>query len=311
MTISDVANRLRENNDYIIITHARPDGDTTGSGAALCNALQKIGKRAYLFNNLQFPDCFPWLTDPFIAPAGYEPEFVISVDLASEDLFPEGFSGHVNLCIDHHQSNSRYAEETYLESNLSSCGEIILKLIKELCGKLEKDIADQLYVAVSTDTGCFLYGNTTADTLRAGAELCEAGASNAALNKILFRTSSKARLLLEGLIFSNMSYYHEGKTVIAFVTKEMMKSAGATDGDLNDIASLPGRVKGAITSAVIKEVDENNCKISLRSNGQIDANVVCKKFSGGGHAMASGCYINKPFMGAAEALVKAIGEEME
>lgn len=310
MTITDVVNRLRENDDFIIITHIRPDGDTTGSGAALCNALQKTGKRAFLYDNPQFPDCYPWLTDPYIAPAAYEPKFVISVDLAAKEMFPKGFSGHVDLCIDHHKSHSQYADETYLEIGPSSCGEIIIKVIKELRGKLEKDIADQLYVAVSTDTGCFVYGNTTAESFRAAAELCEAGASNTMLNKILFRTSSKERLLLEGLVFSNMSFYHDETTVIAYVTIDMMKKTGATEKDLNDIASLPGRVEGAMSTAVIREIDGHDCKISLRTNGIVNANQVCKKFGGGGHDMAAGCCIRKPIIEAAEILVNAIGEEM-
>lgn len=311
MTIADVVNRLRENDDFLIVTHVRPDGDTTGSGTALTNALQRTGKRAFLYNNPQFPDCYPWLTDPFIAPEDFVPKFIIAVDLADEKLFPNGFGTPVDLCIDHHPSNTLYAAETYVEHGKSSCGEIVMKVIKELCGKLDKDIADQLYVAVSTDTGCFLYGNTNADTLRAGAELCDAGASNTALNKILFRTSSKARLLLEGLIYSSLRYYHGGKTVFAVVTKEMTEKAGATEKDCQDIASLPGRVEGAKTSAVIKEVDATHCKISLRTNGEVNACEVCKQFGGGGHAMASGCSMDKSCEEAAQILADAIGEAMK
>lgn len=311
MTITDVVNRLRENDDFLIITHIRPDGDTTGSGTALTNALQRIGKRAYLYNNPQFPDCYPWLTDPFVAPDNFEPKFFVAVDLADEKLFPKGFNGHVNLCIDHHPSNTLYADETYIEHGKASCGEIVMSVIKELYGKLDKDIADQLYIAVSTDSGCFLYGNTTADTLRAGAELCDAGASNTALNKILFRTSSRARLMLEGLIFSTMRFYHDGKTVIAIVTKEMIEKAGASERDCQDIAALPGRVEGAKTSAVIKEVDATHCKISLRTNGEVNACDVCRQFGGGGHAMASGCAMDKSCEEAAQILADAIGEAME
>lgn len=311
MTITDVVNRLRENDDFIIITHIRPDGDTVGCAAALCNALQKVGKRAYLFDNPQFPDCYPWLSEPFIAPEGYEPKFYVAVDVAEEKMFPKGFSDSVDLCIDHHPTNSYYAKETYVDPVKASCGEIVMEIVKELCGKLEKDLADQLYIAVSTDTGCFVYGNTTGDTLRAAAELCDAGASNTVLNKILFRTSSKARLKLESMVFSSLRYYHEGKTVFAIITKDMLSKAGAKEKDCNDIASLPGRVEGCVTSAVIKEVDESHCKVSLRTNGMVNASVVCKKFGGGGHAMASGCSMDKSCEQAAEVLADAIAEVME
>ncbi len=129
------------------------------------------------------------------------------------------------------------------------------------------------------------------------------------MNKLLFRTSSKARLTLEALIFSSLRYYHDGKTVVAIVTKEMLEKAGATELDCQDIAALPGRAEGAFTSAMIKEIDENHCKVSLRSNGVVDANKVCANFGGGGHKMASGCAIDKGCADAAELLADIIAVE--
>ncbi|MEG1730193.1 MAG: DHH family phosphoesterase [Oscillospiraceae bacterium] len=302
---------LQDNNDFLIITHIRPDGDTMGSAAALCYALQKFGKRAFLFNNPQFSDNYPWIVEPYIAAEDFIPKFTIAVDLADSGLFPKGFSSAVDLCIDHHPSNTLYATETFVCPEKASCGEIIMELARELCGGLDKTIADLLYIAVSTDTGCFVYGNTTGETLRAAAELCDAGASNTALNKILFRTSTRARLLLEGLIFSSLRYYHEGKTVIAVVTKAMRAEAGANESDCKDIASLPGRVEGAFSSAVITEVDDSHSKVSLRTNGMVNANRVCKIFGGGGHQMASGCMMNMGCFEAADVLADAIFEDLK
>lgn len=311
MTLTDVVNKLRENDHFLILTHIRPDGDTVGSGAALCNALQKCGKTAWLYNNPQFNDCYPWLSDGFIAPAGYEGKFIIAVDMADVSMFPKGFEGRVDLCIDHHPSNTGYAAQTLVEYNKASCGEIVMKVIKELCGSLDKDIADQLYVAVSTDCGCFVYGNTNADTHRAAAELCDAGASNTALNKILFRTSTKARLALEGMIFSSLRYFHGGKTVVSIVTKEMLINSGAAESDCNDLASLPGRVEGSANAVLIRENGDNSCKVSLRTNGEVNASNVCSKFGGGGHAMAAGCSIAKPCEGACAIIVGAIAGEIK
>lgn len=311
MTISETAAVLREKNNFLIISHLRPDGDTIGSSAALCYALRKIGKTAYLFNNPQFEDSLPWLAEPFIAPAGFVPEFRVAVDMADEGLFPKGFSGKCELCIDHHGSNTGYAEKTLLMPDKASCGEVVMEVAKILCGGLDSTIADYLYVAVSTDTGCFVYGNTKADTLRAAAELVEAGARNTYLNKILFRTSSKARIALEALIYASLQYYHDGKTVFAFLTQEMMEKAGAEEKDCQDIAALPGRVEGAFSSAVIKETEDGGCKISLRTNGFVDASRVCARFGGGGHKMASGCSMDVGCFKAAEILAAAIAEEFE
>ncbi len=308
MTISETLELLRENDNFIIITHIRPDGDTIGSASALCYALRKIGKTAYLFNNPQFEDSYLWLAEPYIAPDGFTPSYIVSVDIADQLLFPKGFEGSVDLAIDHHPSNTFYARETIVWADKASCGEIVMELVKELCG-LDSSVADLLYVAVSTDTGCFVYGNTTGDTLRAASELCYAGARNTFLNKLIFRTSSKARLALEALIFESLRYFHDGKTVIAIVTKEMLEKAGAMEIDCQDIASLPGRAEGAFTSAMIKEIDENHCKVSLRTNGVVDANRVCANFGGGGHKMASGCAIDKSCAEAAELLANIIAVE--
>lgn len=311
MTTSEVVSLLRENDDFLIITHIRPDGDTIGSASALCYALRKVGKIAYLYDNPQFEDSYPWIAEPYIAPPDFAYKYIISVDMADKGLYPKGFENDVDLCLDHHPSNTYYAANTLVWPDKASCGELVMEVIKELNGGLDSTAADMLYVAVSTDTGCFVYGNTTGATLRAAADLCDAGAANTYLNKILFRTSSKARLALEGMIFSSLRYYSEGKTVIAVVTREMLEKAGAGERDCQDIAALPGRVEGVYSSAVIKEVDENHCKISLRTNGVVNANSVCGKYGGGGHKMASGCSMDKNCIEAAEILAEAIAQEYE
>lgn len=311
MTIKEAAKVLKEKDNYLILTHMRPDGDTMGSAAALCYALRMLGKNASLYNNPQFSDYMPWIVEPFIADEGFSYDYVIAVDTAEKGLFPLGFKGEADLCIDHHPSNTGFARETVLMADKASCGEAVMELARELLGGLDKTISDLLYIAVSTDTGCFLYGNTTGDTLRAAADLCDSGASNTALNKILFRTSSKARLALEGMMYSDFRFYHKGKTVISFLTREMLEKAGATENDCSDIASIPGRVQDSATTAVLREADDNHTKVSLRTNGVVSASAVCLKFGGGGHAMAAGCTINAPLLEAEKLLLAAIAEELE
>lgn len=311
MTVSETVEFLRKNDNYLILTHMRPDGDTMGSAAALCHGLRQAGKTAFLFPNPQFADNHPWITEPYLPGREYESNCTIAVDIAHPALFSKGFKGKADLCIDHHPSNTGYASNTLLKSDKASCGEIVMEVVKELCGGIDKTAADLLYIAVSTDTGCFVYGNTTGDTLQAGAELCRAGASNTALNKILFRTSSKERIKLEAMILSDFRYFHEGKTVFAVVTRAMLEESGATENDLSDIAALPGRVEGGCVSAVIRENEDGSCKVSLRTNGAVNASDVCSRFGGGGHAMAAGCNINENMEKAIELLAQAIGEALE
>lgn len=311
MTINEAADLLRGQNDILLVTHIRPDGDTMGSASALCYALRQTGKTAYLYNNPQFEDNDPWITEPYLAPPDFTPHFIVSVDMADKSLYPLGFTGEVGFCVDHHPSNTGYAGQTLVWPEKASCGEIVMELCKALMGALDPTAADLLYIAVSTDTGCFVYGNTTAETLAAGAELCRAGARNAALNKTLFRTSSRARIALEALLMANFRYYHDGRVVISVVSKELLEKAGATEKDCHDIAALPGRVEGGIASAVIKELDATHCKVSLRSTGLVDVNKVCARFGGGGHKMASGCMMDKNCFEAADILAEAIGEQLQ
>ncbi len=309
MTISEAVRLLREKDEYLLLTHQKPDGDTMGSASALCHALRTIGKTAYLYRNPQFFDNTPWIAEPYLAPAGYEGKYTIAVDTAAENMLPVGYQGKPDLCIDHHPSNTFYAAHTVLNASKAACGEIVLEIVRELCGSIDKTAADLLYIAISTDTGCFVYGNTTAETFRAAAELCDAGADYAVYNKLLFRTSTRERIALEGLIFSSLRYYHNGLTAFAFVTHEMMEKTGAKESDCADIAALPGRVEGVATSAVIKENGDNSCKISVRTNGIVNANRVCGRFGGGGHAMAAGCTIKGGVDEVAQLLADAIAEE--
>lgn len=311
VTINEAAELLRAQDNILLLTHVRPDGDTMGSASALCYSLRLAGKTAYLYNNPQFEDNYPWIAAPYLAPEGFTPSYIVAVDLADETLFPKGFDGDVDFCVDHHPSNTGYAKHTLVWPNKASCGEVIMELAKALSGRLDATIADLLYIAVSTDTGCFVYGNTTGETLSAGAELCQAGARNAVLNKILFRTSSRARIALEALLMSSFRYYDDGRIVISVISKELLDEVGATEKDCADIAALPGRVEGTVASAVIKEIDPTHCKISVRTTGLVNANKVCARFGGGGHQMASGCIMDKNCFEAADILAGAIGEQLK
>ena len=202
MTISETVELLRENDNFIIVSHIRPDGDTIGSSSALCYALRKIGKTAYLYNNPQFEDSYLWLAEPYIEPEGFKPSFTVSVDMADEHLFPKGFVGSVDLSIDHHPSNTFYAKKTIVWADKASCGEVVMELVKELCG-LDSAVADLLYVAVSTDSGCFVSGNTTGDTLRAASELCYAGARNTFLISSFFAQVQRRDLLSKHLFLNH------------------------------------------------------------------------------------------------------------
>ena len=308
LTASECAAWLGEHDDYIIISHRRPDGDTLCSGAALCSALRRAGKRAWCFDNPETTDTYRPFVAPYLAPEGLSPSTLVTVDVASEGLFPAGISTPVPLAIDHHPSNSRFAENLCLAAERSSCGELVMEIIKALCGSMTAGEANLLYAAVSTDTGCFQYSNTNADTLRAAAELVECGAENSALNTLLFRTMSRARMALEGRMLTGMRYFKDGRISVNIVTQAMLDECGADENDCDDLAGIAGKAKGSLISLTIREVAEGS-KVSARSKPGINVSDVCAVYGGGGHAMAAGVTLNCGVEEALELMLRAIDEK--
>jgi len=312
MTLNECIRFLKEHDRYLLVTHIRPDGDTLGSAAALCHILRSMGKTAYVYDNPETTPSYMEYTKQYLVPDGFSASCVVGVDLASERLYPKGFDPDTvfDLCIDHHGTNTGYARKLYCISSKASCGEVILLIAKEL-GIMDPQLASLLYIAVSTDCGCFVYGNTTAETHRAAAELIEAGADYKRLNRALFRTFTFSRLMLEGLIYSGMKSYADGKVTAATVTLAMMEHSGATEDDCDDLASLAGRVGGCIVSVTVRELEECVSKISLRSAESFDCAALCALHGGGGHRMASGCTMHLPPEEARETIVRDILEALK
>lgn len=290
MTLTAAVNTLKTYDNYLLITHRNPDGDTLCSAAALCSALRRLGKNAFLFPNPDItPKFSPFVSEYISSDSSYE--YVISVDTSTDGMFCNGFSGHVNLCFDHHPSNSGYADDSIVKSDYASCGELIYELIKKLNGNLTKEEADLLYIAVSTDTGCFQYYNANQHTFEVAEKLIKAGAENGYLNQVFFRKTSLSRLKLESMILDSLSFYLDNRVCVAFVTLEMLKRSGATENDMDDVASIAGRVEGCSVSMTIREKEKNVCKVSVRSGTEVNSSTICSYFGGGGHAMAAGCTV--------------------
>jgi phosphoesterase RecJ-like protein len=292
MTISETARWLYERDNFLVLTHRRPDGDTLGCAAGLVQGLIRAGKTAYILNNPEATARYTTYVEKHWAPEGFRPSQVIAVDIASPELFPvtgTSYADKVDLCIDHHPSNSLYADLLCLDTTKSSCGEIIFELLMELSGSLDSETATSLYVAVSTDTGCFQYGNTNSNTLRTAAALVDAGAPIGELNRELFRKKAKSRVLLEAMITSGMEFYFDGAVAIAMITRDMMTKTGAGENEMDDVAAIPGSIEEVIVGITIREMTGPcDCKVSVRTTPLVNASDLCAQFGGGGHAMAAG-----------------------
>lgn len=308
MNYRECAKLLKQQDKILLITHRDPDGDTCGSAAALCSALRRLGKEAFLIRNPGYTrKVLPYLA-PYLAPEDYAPSCHVSVDVATERMFPPDFEGKVFLCIDHHATNSHYGENELVRGEKSSCGEIVLELIKSLCGSVTEEEATLLYIAVTTDTGCFQYANTGSQTLAAASELLRLGAKQYEVSQLFFRKVSNARLMLEGMIYSGMRFYREGRLAFAVITREMIRRSGATKDDFDDLASLAGRSEDSVLNVTIREQEDGSSRVSVRSNPGINSSAICAAFGGGGHDMAAGCNIAAPPEKAIELLLEVIDE---
>ncbi len=308
MNYKQCAKTLLGHENILILTHKNPDGDTMASAAALCSALRRGGRTACLYPNPQVNDKLRPFVEKFFAPVGYKYKYVVAVDIATEGLLPKGYEGLVNFCIDHHPTNSHYAGADLVRPEKSSCAEVVMELIQNINTEITKEEATLLYIGLSTDTGCFQYSNTNAASLRSASELLRLGADNAMVNLRFFRKVSRARLMLESMIYAGMDYYRDGKISVATVTLDMMEKAGATEDDCDDLAGLAGRAEDSVVSITIKEQEDGSCKISVRSNPEVSSSDICAVFGGGGHAMAAGCTIMGTPQIAKELLIQVIDE---
>lgn len=309
MTYTEAAAWLKSHDRYLILTHRRPDGDTIGCAAALCRGLRGLGKTAHICPGTGETHLFTPYLEGLLAPEGYEPDTVVSVDIAARSLFTKAgepwLERGIDLAIDHHPSQEFFAKETCLDASRAACGEIIYDILKEL-GQVNKETAEPLYVAVSTDCGCFQYGNTSADSHRVAAALMDTGLDVFPLNKRHFRTKSWARLQVERLIVERMHRYEDGRIAVAPVSLSLMDEAGATEEDMEDIAAFLGQIEGVETSVTIRELAEGGCKLSVRTSAGLNATKVCALLGGGGHAAAAGCTVSGSLEQAEEQIMDAI-----
>lgn len=302
------AKALLEQDNILLLTHKNPDGDCLGSAAALCSALRRQGKTAFLYPNPQVTKKFIPFVESYFAPADFEADYVVAVDVAAERMFALGFEGKVDMYIDHHPGDERKADFKLIHPEMAACAQVVMKVIKSMGSGIEANEAELLYIALSTDCGCFRYSNTDSAALDAASELVRRGADAYKIAEIFFNKLSPARMKLEGLIYDSMGFYREGKLCIALVTKDMMARAGASDDDCDDIAAIANRAEGSLMSVTVREQSDGSSKVSVRSKPGVSSREVCAVFGGGGHEQASGCCIDAKPERAREMLLAVIDE---
>ena len=310
LTVRETAALLKSWDNILILTHIRPDGDTVGCAAALCAALRNLGKTAYLLPNSGLTGLTKPYAAPYVAPDGFSPEKIVSVDISTEQLFPDNmkeYKGKVDLAIDHHPSFERFGKKNIVRPEAAACGELLYDIVAAL-GPVTPEIALPLYIALSTDCGCFSYANTTAHTHSVAAALMRTGIDYKAVNKIFFRTKSRVRMELEAAILRSAAFYDGGRVVVMSVPLTLIQSLSATENDAEELSSIGGQIEGVDCAVTMRELSPDEWKISVRSGERVNATRVCQLFGGGGHAQAAGCTIFGDFEEARRQILSGVAQ---
>ena len=318
ISLKDTADFLKQRDNFVILTHQNPDGDTLGSGFGLAMLLEKLGKKSTVICSDEVPEKYHYFTKFAPQNANFEDDVtVVAVDVADVKLLgnlQKDYAHRVELCIDHHISNIGYANATYLDSNAAANCECIFDLAETLFVDVDENMALALYTGISTDTGCFRFSNTTSKTHRIGAALMELGIDTAEINRIMFETKSRIRVELERMALEAMEFHFDDKCAIITVTREMYEKTGCKDEDLEGITSISRSIEGVMVGVTLRQREEGGFKISVRTYPPIDASEICKRVGGGGHIRAAGCQLSAEYsveQAKAEMLkhVKAVMEE--
>lgn len=291
--IKKIAALLKSVDNIMITCHIRADGDTLGSAFALKEALLSLGKRVCIACDTPITPKYRYLTGGvFELREEFEPDLIISVDVATEKLLGESlkkYLGRIDVVIDHHPTNSEFGKINYIRPECGATGEIIYKLMKEMGCEITKKIAEYIYIAVSSDTGCFRYSNTTANSLRIAARLYEIGIDAGEINRWLFETQTRSIIALQKMVFDKIHFYRNGTVAFLIITLDMIERTGVTEDDVESMTVFPRRIEGVEVGIVMRETREKEYKISARSNEFINVSDICQKFGGGGHKRAAGC----------------------
>ncbi len=295
MTMMDKTS-LSNTHSVVILPHTMPDGDTIGSCVALFLGLKQLGKEAYIVLDDTLPKDIAFLNENILsleafAALGVEPDTCMSVDLSDLNRLAQRqflTENKVLWNIDHHVTNLGFGDVKVVDIEASSTGEIIFALLKHWGVQLTQDMAEALYVAISSDTGSFKYANTTPRTHRIVAELLEVGIRRDWISLNLYHSEPPSKLKLHAMSLSQLHIYPSGHVARAFVTLEMLEMTNAHMTESDGLVERIRDIEHIDTVLLIKEISPQEIKISMRSIGDVDVSKIALAYGGGGHKNAAG-----------------------
>ncbi len=315
LNVEQMAERLLDADNILVLCHKNPDGDTVGSGAALYHALLALDKTAAVLCSDPIPPTFGY-TNIHLYDGSFQPEAVVATDVASLQLFGEKnnvpeLARHVDFCIDHHSGNGGYADFTLLDATAAATAELVTRVIEAMHVSITPLMADCLYTGLATDTGCFKFSNTTAYTHLVAARLIEAGARIAELNTILFDTVPRERMLAERMALDNLEYHLNGQCALIYLTRDEIAESRVEPSDLEDLTGMPIRIAGVKVGVTLRQQPSGSYRISIRTVAGVDACAIARRLGGGGHNRAAGCELEGNLENTKSAVLAEVESELE
>lgn len=311
-------NYICQGNEFTLLTHISPDGDTLGSALALYALLTGLGKICEVVCSNPVPKIYSFLpnADKVLLPenaAGYRS--VISCDCADAPrvgrairLFQGAEEGTAS--IDHHITNPGFADINLVVADAAATAEVVHELYRRMDMPLDEAVMKCLYTGIVTDTGNLSYSNTTPNALRIIADFVERGLDISELNRLIYRTIPYEKSRLQGFVVSRMKLEHGGEIGIAVLTRAQMLSFDASNEDCEGIVDCIRDVDCVKIAAFIRESADGSFKVSLRGKAVGDVCRIAEKHGGGGHARAAGYTAHEPLSTVIAEVVEQVAEEL-
>lgn len=319
-SLAEIGEALRTHDSFVVMSHVRPDGDALGCQIAMALCLRQLGKKVEVWNQdgmldkYRFLPCSDLVSTPSDEPRDFD--VAIALDTAAQDRVGTCLqairSAKLWINIDHHVSNNRYGDLAYIDPTAPATGQILYELVRDQDLPLTYEMADNLFVAISTDTGSFQYPATTARSFEIGADLIRAGVDVGALSQKTYESYPFRRVqLLRALL--NVLKLSCGNRVASFsLTQKMSTELGVLPEDNEGLIDTIRAIDGVIAAVFFEELEDGKVRVSMRSKDpRVDACKVCAQFGGGGHTLAAGARIKAPLADAEEKVLHAICHEID
>ena len=292
--MNKVIELINKANSVVILSHDSEDADAIGSSFATRLALMGMGKEVECIFSEIPEKRIRFLGDDYsVFDENYIPEADLCLCLDCGDIKRIGKrkaifeAAKTTACIDHHHTNVGFCDADFIDTKAPATGEILYNLFTEMGVEITRDIAKQLFAAISSDTGSFKYSNVRPETFIIASELIKKDIDHAEIARKLFDTEDLKVVKFKGHLMNNLEQYFDGKLNIAIAPDSLITEYGIEEKDTGDIVNIPRGVAGCEIAVSIREAKEKN-KISFRSNGKYDVSKLAEKFGGGGHIMAAG-----------------------